>query len=127
MYHFLKGDPVTVAGKFKLREQDVLWAINKNEPPSDIALLLSLDPTLGESLEEVVTKRCRPFVNKRELLAVKVREVTREGESKVGTNFPLLLDAIIGKERTRISRELASALTRELKDIEECSGEAEAR
>jgi len=26
----LKGDPVTVAGKLKLKEQDVLWAISKN-------------------------------------------------------------------------------------------------
>ncbi len=30
LYYFLKGDPVTIAGKFKLREQDVLWTVRKN-------------------------------------------------------------------------------------------------
>ena len=30
LYHFLKGDPVTIAGKFRLREQDVLWSVSKN-------------------------------------------------------------------------------------------------
>lgn len=30
IYHFLKGDPVTIAGKFRLREQDVLYTVSKN-------------------------------------------------------------------------------------------------
>jgi|688.fasta_scaffold1239409_1 hypothetical protein len=37
LYHFLKGDPVTVAGKFRLREQDVLWSVSKNEQPNDLS------------------------------------------------------------------------------------------
>jgi hypothetical protein len=43
IYHFLKGDPVTIAGKFRLREQDVLYAVSRNEQPSDISDLVSLD------------------------------------------------------------------------------------
>lgn len=30
LFHFLKADPVTVAGKFRLKEQEVLWAVSKN-------------------------------------------------------------------------------------------------
>lgn len=30
LYHFLKADPVTVAAKFRLKEQEVLWAVSKN-------------------------------------------------------------------------------------------------
>lgn len=49
-------------------------------------------------------KRCRPFSNKRELLDSKVREVLREGESRVSPNINLLLESLISKERVRISR-----------------------
>jgi hypothetical protein len=65
LYHFLKGDPVAVAGKFRLREQEVLWAVSKNEQPTDIADLLALDPAFLPQLEETVQKRCRPFSGKR--------------------------------------------------------------
>ena len=30
LYHFLKADPVTVAAKYRLKEQEVLWAVSKN-------------------------------------------------------------------------------------------------
>ena len=31
IYHFLKSDPVAIAGKFKISEQDVLWSVSRNE------------------------------------------------------------------------------------------------
>lgn len=68
IYHFLKGDPVTIAAKFRLREQDVLYTVSKNEQPSDISDLINLDTGFLSLVEETVQKRCRPFSNKRDLL-----------------------------------------------------------
>ena len=31
IYHYLKGDPVTMAGKFKMTEHDILWAVSHND------------------------------------------------------------------------------------------------
>lgn len=112
IYHFLKGDPVTIASKFRLREQDVLWTVSKNQQPNDIADLISLDSGFISLVEETVQKRCRPFSNKRDLLEGKVREVLREGESRVSPNLNLLLESLISKERVRISRELGNSLGR---------------
>lgn len=50
VYHFLKGDPVNIAGKFRLREQDVLWTISKNESPTNISDLINLDSAFLPSL-----------------------------------------------------------------------------
>lgn len=73
IYHFLKGDPVSIAGKYRLSEQHILWAIGRNEEPVDIASLVSLDPNFQQNVEDTVIKRCRPFVSRRELLESKVR------------------------------------------------------
>ena len=103
-FHFLKGDPVAVAGKFRLREQEVLYAVSKNEQPSDLADLLVLDSGFLPQLEDAVQKRCRPFSGKRNLLEGKVREAVREGESRVQPNLSLLIEALLSKERVRVGR-----------------------
>lgn len=77
IYHFLKGDPVTMASKFRIGEQDVLWAVSRNEEPGDISNLINLDPNFLPTVEDTVMKRCRPFISKRELLESKVREALR--------------------------------------------------
>ena len=65
IYHFLKGDPVTMAGKFRVSEQDVLWSVSRNDEPGDISNLVALDPNFLQVIEETVMKRCRPFINRR--------------------------------------------------------------
>ena len=73
IYHFLKGDPVSMAGKFKIAEQDVLWSVSHNEGIPEIENMIALDANFGQNIEEIVMKRCRPFSNRRELLESKVR------------------------------------------------------
>lgn len=51
IYHFLKGDPVALAGKYKIGEQDVLWSVSKNDPPSEIESLVNLDPNFSQQIE----------------------------------------------------------------------------
>lgn len=65
MYYFLKGDPVSMAGKFKIAEQDVLWSVSHNDGPPEIENIISLDVNFIQNVEDVVMKRCRPFVNRR--------------------------------------------------------------
>lgn len=77
IYHYLKGDPVTMAGKFKMTEHDILWAVSHNEGTPDIENIISLDPNFLQNVEDNVMKRCRPFVNRRDLLESKVREALR--------------------------------------------------
>ena len=36
IYHFLKSDPVSMAGKYKIAEQDVLWSVSHNDGPPEI-------------------------------------------------------------------------------------------
>ena len=112
IYHFMKGDPVGLAGKYRIGEQNVLESISRNDPPSEISNLVALDPNFIQNVEETVLKRCRPFLNRRELLDSKVREALREGESRVATNLNLFIESLISKERTRVSRELSTSLAR---------------
>lgn len=95
---------------------------SKNEPP-ELSSILSLDSSFIDYIHDIVGKRCRPFINKRDFFAGKLREIGREAESKVGQNFNILVDALLSKEKYRINKEVVSLLQRELQEIDPKSSE----
>lgn len=50
IYYFLKNDPVAMAAKFRINEQDVLWSVSRNDEPSDLSTLISLDPNFLQNI-----------------------------------------------------------------------------
>lgn len=85
--------------------------------------MVGLDSAFADHIKDIVSKRCRPFINKRDFFSGKLREISRETESKVGQNFNILIDALLSKEKYRISKEVLSMLQKELQQINSKSDE----
>ena len=85
--------------------------------------MVGLDSAFIDYIHDIVGKRCRPFINKRDFFSSKLREISRESESKVGQNFNILVDSLLSKEKYRINKEVISMLQRELQQLDPKSQE----
>jgi hypothetical protein len=62
-----------------------------------IAELIYLDKNFGENISDVVNKRCRPFLGKKDFFNNKIRQIENESESKVPMNINLFVNSIVTK------------------------------
>ena len=106
IYHFTKSDAVSASNKFELDQSLILDTINSSN--NTVETLngegLKLSPEFKGYLYNIVNKRCRPFINKRDFLQGKMKEIQKDSESRFGLNFHMLLDSVVRKEKVRVNK-----------------------
>ena len=73
VYHFTKSDLATAASKYRINEGDILESVNSKNDPNELSTMVGLDSAFIDYIHDIVGKRCRPFINKRDFFSNKLR------------------------------------------------------
>ena len=77
-YQWTKSDSTSIGAKFRVSPSNVLEEIRSGLTVGDPMSLVALEASFHEVVAEYVQKKCRPFLQKRDFLVGKVKEICRE-------------------------------------------------
>jgi hypothetical protein len=77
----------------------------------DPSSIVSIDASFRDTVADYVNKKCRPFLQKRDFLISKIKELCRETEGRMTSFQPKqYLKSIISRERVRCDRDIVISL-----------------
>lgn len=87
-YQWTKADSTSIGAKFRVNPSAVLEEIRNGLTVGDPISLVALEGSFRDVVAEYVNKKCRPFLQKRDFMVSKIKEICRETDSRMSSSNP---------------------------------------